>query len=230
MTLPEEVRKLHALVDAVATPDDQMVRIYLIHPTGKPWELGAVCRAGGPPIGVDPDTRPRAAGGGYKQHLLTVDLDAAPAARAAAKLDGVRALALFIDDAASNDAFLEDNTETAVLLLSDADFARGEWTGEAVDDPPAQGFELHPVDVPTRAFEDNDDFYFNEDATGVKELLALHNELMSAERVGGALISFGDNERTDGFLLQFSEFVVDVNLGDAGTMYVFPDGAYWGGH
>ena len=34
----------------------------------------------------------------------------------------------------------------------------------------------------------------------------------------------------DSWLFQLSEDLVEVNLGDAGTMYVFTDRAYWDGH
>ena len=229
MDEPTEVRGLRTLVDAVATADDEMVRVYLMHARDEPWRPGSVNRAGGPPIGVDEQTRPRH-DGRYLQHLLTVDLDRAPDVRAAAKLDGVRALALFIRDALDNDAYEPGNGETAVVLLTDADLARGGWTGEPVDDPPARAYDLYPVDVPDRAFDDNDAFYADADQPAVKKLWELHCALMSADRVGGRLITYSGTERSDGFLLQFSEFLVDVNLGDAGTMYVFPDDAYWSCH
>jgi hypothetical protein len=139
-------------------------------------------------------------------------------------------LALFIREAMENDAYLPGSGETAVMLLTDADLARGEWTGEPVDDPPARAFDLYPVDVPARAFDDDDAFYDDPDDPGVKKRWDLHCALMSADRIGGRLIAFAGDDPADGFLLQFSEFLVDVNLGDAGTMYVFRDDAYWTGH
>jgi hypothetical protein len=110
-------------------PSTLSAAVDLIHPRRTAWQPGSVNRAGGPPIGVDERTRPQD-DGRYFQHLLTVDLDSTPDVRAAAKLDGVRALALFIRDAMENDAYQPGSGETAVVLLTDADLARGEWTGE----------------------------------------------------------------------------------------------------
>lgn len=230
MNGPNDVQRLRTRAATVATPSDDLVRVYLIDARTKPWKPGAVNRAGGPPIGVDEHTRPRH-GDAYMHHLITVDLDETPEARTAAGIpDDVRAAAVFIRDARDNDAFEPGSGETAVRLLTAADLARGEWRGPRVDDPPPHEFDLHPVDVPRRAFDDNDAFYDNEEDPDVKKLWDLHCELMSAERVGGPLITFADDKRSDRFLLQFSESVVDVNLGDAGTMYVFPDDAFWSCH
>jgi hypothetical protein len=231
-TQPKSVRRLERLVEAVARPDDEMVRVQLMRAGKKPWLPGTVRRAGGPPIGVTERTRPKH-DDGYLQHLITVDLAETPELRTVDELAGVRAVAVFIRDAMENDAFEPDSGETAVVLLTDDDIARGEWPGELVDDPPARALRLYPVDVPARAFEDNDDFYADGQTPHIKKLYDLHCELMSADRIGGRPIFFdGDSDRTGtgGFLMQFSEFIVDVNLGDAGTMYVFTDDAYWSGH
>jgi hypothetical protein len=226
---PKEVRKLQQLADTVARPDDEMLRVYIMRSREEPWRPDSVSRAGGPPIGVTEQTRPRYKNG-YMQHLITIDLAETPELRTADGLAGARAVAVFVRDAMENDAFIPESGETAVMLLSDDDVARGGWIGEAVEDPPPRRLELYPVDVPARAFEDNDDFYADEPSPDVKQLWDLHCKLMSASRIGGPVIHFSGSDRTAGFLLQFSEFIVDVNLGDAGTMYAFVDDAYWTGH
>lgn len=53
---------------------------------------------------------------------------------------------------------------------------------------------------------------------------------MSENRIGGPVIHWSGDARTKDFILQFAEEVVDVNLGDAGTMYVYADTAYWSCH
>ena len=226
---PKEVRELQQLAEMVALPDDEMLRVYVMRSRETPSKPNEVSRAGGPPVGVTEQTRPRHEDG-YMQHLITVDLAETPELRTVDRLAGVRAVAVFIRDAMANDAFVPESGETAVVLLADDDVARGVWTGGSVADPPSRTLELYPVDVPDRAFEDNDDFYVDEPTAGIGTLWDLHCKLMSASRIGGPVIHFSGTDRTAGFLLQFSEFIVDVNLGDAGTMYVYVDDAYWSGH
>lgn len=211
-----------------ARPTDALVRVDLIEPLPRAYRPGSVRRAGGAPIGVDERTRPRWRDG-FMAHLLTVDLDDAPQLRAVADLAGVRALALFISDAAGNEAFQAGTGETALVRLSDADLAKGEWTGPAVADPPARAYRLHPLDVPARAFYDVFDPTFDEDAVE-PDLDDLHDLLVSADRIGGPVLHWSGDTYTADFLWQFSEAVVDVNLGDAGTMYVFAATAYWNCH
>jgi hypothetical protein len=228
--VPTEVRRIRRLVGAVARPDDEMVRIHLLHARKKPWRPGSVRRVGGPPIGLTEQTRPHHEGG-YMQHLITVDLADAPELRKVNRLAGVRAVAVFIRDAMDNDAYEPNSGETAVVRLTDGDLVHGEWTGEAVEDPPARSLEIYPVDVPVRAFEDDEAFYVDKPAPDIKKLYDLNCELMSADRIGGRPIYFdGDSHDDTDFLMQFSESIVDVSLGDAGTMYVFVDDAYWSGH
>ena len=45
--------------------------------------------------------------------------------------------------------------------------------------------------------------------------------------VGGAPIWLQSEEHSGFFIMQFSEAFVDINLGDAGEMYVFADTAFW---
>jgi hypothetical protein len=129
-------------------PGDELVRIYLISPQQRPYPPGSLRRAGGPPIGVDHHTRPRYLGT-YMQHLLTIDLNDVPEIRTIGDLAGARALALFIADADTNEAFMIEpftsgTSQTALVPLTDADLTHGEWTGEPVTDPVPRAFDLTP--------------------------------------------------------------------------------------
>ncbi|WP_327003913.1 hypothetical protein OHA72_54170 [Dactylosporangium sp. NBC_01737] len=207
-----------------ARPGDTLVRVDLIEPLPRAYRPGSIRRAGGAPIGVDEHTRPRWRDG-FMAHLITVDLDDVPQLR----VPGVRALALFISNATDNEAFQAGTPETELVRLTDADLAKGEWTGPAVQDPPARAYRLHPLDVPARAFYDVFDPTFDEDAVD-PGLDDLHDLLVSADRIGGPVLHWSGDTYTKDFLWQFSEAVVDVNLGDAGTMYVYAATAYWNCH
>jgi predicted DNA-binding WGR domain protein len=221
---PKDVVELRKLAARARAGDEATVRTYIIKVAkGRP----GVMRAGGPPVGVTEETRPRY-GGAFMHHLVTLDLDGLPELRKQHKgLAKARAVALFISDAMNNDAFDEDTDETAVVVLGAKDIARGEWAGPAVGDPAPSALAAWPVDVPVRVFT------FDRYADGVDDdepMAELHDELMSACRAGGQVIHWSGDEPDDSWLFQFNEDLVEVNLGDAGTMYVFADRAHWDGH
>lgn len=223
---PEEIMDVRALAESARDEGELVTRVYFIVVGEEPWTKGSVNRAGGPPIGVA--KRPEY-DGKPMQHLVTIDLAAMPEVKATHnKLAKARAVALFISDAMENEAFDEDTKETRVLILSDADIAKGEISGDDVNDPEPRGFTLWPVDVPSRVFK-IDRFDDEVEATG-GPICELYDELMSAARVGGDVIAWSGAAAQAGFLFQFAEELIDVNLGDAGTMYVFLDKAYWTGH
>ena len=221
---PKDIVALRKLAARAREGDEAMARTYIIAVAkGKP----GVMRAGGPPIGVTDKTRPKY-DGAFMHHLITLDLDAMPELRKQHKpLARARALALFISDAMDNEAFDDGTEETAVIALGPKDIARGEWTGPAVGDPKPTALAAWPVDVPARVFT------FDRYADGVDDgdpLAELHDKLMSACRAGGGVIHWSGDDPDASWVLQFNEDLVEVNLGDAGTMYVFTDRAYWTGH
>jgi len=178
---------------------------------------------GGAPIGVDERTRPRY-DGAFMAHLLTVDLDEVPEARAISAFAGARAVAVFVSDA--DDVAWDPLTPTtAVVALTEEDLALGEWRGPDVADPAPQAFDLFPVDVPAAVFYDL--FAPGFDVESVDPaLVKLHDELMSANRIGGPVIHWSGHTYTEEFFLQCGEEVVDVNLGDTGMLYVFAGTAF----
>jgi hypothetical protein len=226
--IPRSVVRAAANARACAQPGDELVRVYLIEERRQPYAPGSIRRAGGAPIGVDERTRPRY-NGEFMHHLVTIDLDEVPEVRAICAFAHARAVAVFISHAMDNCAWNHDNQETAVVALTEGDLALGEWNGPEVADPEPRSFDLHPVDVPTRAFYDATGPDFDE--LGIDPALEdLHDELASGNRVGGPAMPWPGDTRSREFIMQFGEEVVDVNLGDAGMMFVFADTAYSRGH
>ncbi|MCW6003473.1 hypothetical protein K1W54_02585 [Micromonospora sp. CPCC 205371] len=230
--LPDDVAEIRALAAAVTSPGDELTRVHLIESRAEPWAAGSVNRAGGPPVGGAEET-PAPLGGNYMQHLLPVGPATAPQLRSTKALADARAVALFISDARDNGAFEENTQETAVVVLTEEDVAKGEWVGPPVGDPAPQAFDLYAVDVPARVFGEPDfDTYDEGDGPlggGYEsaEMEELASRLLSADRLGGAVMHALDSEPGDDFIGQISEFVVDVNLGDAGTMFIFASRAFW---
>ena len=53
---------------------------------------------------------------------------------------------------------------------------------------------------------------------------------LGARALGEPLWLQGDEGGGAGFIMQFDESFVDINLGDMGIMYVFTDGGFWQCH
>lgn len=136
----------------IVRPGEPTHTAYLGRITPRPWRRGQVMRLGGPPIGVDVETRPRHEGR-LMAHLATIDLDLAPALRAKPcfkDIPKLRAFAVFVSDPITKRV-------TKVVALSDSDIeTHGEWEGEAVHDLPRRQLVVRPVQVPERLQSDDE--------------------------------------------------------------------------
>lgn len=137
---------------------------------------------------------------GEREHIITLDLEDVPELKA--NRPNVRALALYAEGPEHG-----DDWEDALLI----EVPMG--TMPAEDGEP---ISVVPLDVPDAVFDpDGDD-------SGLKEIrtlifnrpgYALGEPMFIQEDAGGG----------DGFVMQLAEHVGDLNLGDAGSLYVFED-------
>lgn len=225
---PKNVSRVAALAQACAQPGEELVRIHLIEESERPYAPGSIRRAGGMPIGVDEITRPRYKGA-FMPHVLTIDLDEVPEVRALDGLSHARAIAVFISDVDDHWAWEAGTEQTTVLALTNEDIRLGEWSGPEVRDPAPRAFDLFSVEVPARAFYDP--FAPDLDEEALEPILVkLHKKLMSVNRIGGPVIHWSGDTYTKDFVLQCGEEIVDINMGDAGTLYVFANTAYTHSH
>jgi hypothetical protein len=122
----------------------------------------------------------------------------------------IRAAALFLWNPGENEAFEPETGASKVILLTAEDLARGATTERPENFNP--DWELPAsrlvVQTKTTTFEDASDDHARWPMSWVQS-------------------DEGEDEGRGDFLFQFTEDLIDVNLGDLGTMYVFSNLAWW---
>lgn len=193
----------------------QMETIYTFEAAKKNGKMAGNGRIGGLPLGVKTKKWPT-----YDDepmvHLFTIDLRELPEAKKRwPKHDH---LCFFIWNPDENEAFEPDSGQTAVLFT----------TGDEEHDAP-DGAEIRPKQgYAVKAAEVDPAIYDSEPDTDEWETLM---DLMDHDlRILGRPVWVQDDEDVGGYVGQFSESFVDVNLGDAGTMYLFQKDAFWQCH
>ncbi|MEM7605054.1 MAG: hypothetical protein AAF411_06825 [Myxococcota bacterium] len=169
----------------------------------------AVDRIGGVPIGVSVKRWPVLAHlSEPMQHIITVD---AGHFEDGILPKGTAAVALFMWNPDENEAFEPATAATQVLFLSKDDLSAGE-----IDDRP-EGYDASREVEAAQLV--------------VKEETGPFGELEEhiGRPIGWCQGPEGEDEGGP-FLFQFTESLIDINLGDAGTMYVFRDAAWWQCH
>jgi predicted DNA-binding WGR domain protein len=217
------VTRIQRLAATFAEASD-LVSVYLLSSRDdKPGPLD-VNRIGGHPIGFTKKTWPRS----RKEpmdHVLTLRLSDVPGLREIPGFSEAAALAVFTDD-------VSEPNDTRLVLITEADLATGESTGELPSAGiSARRFDVVAVRVPRAVFplshdEDTDEDDLSDAAERTRQL---HGELGSMQAyVGGGPRWLQDPEQLGGhFVLQFDENFADLNLGGGGVMYVFSEGAAW---
>ncbi len=215
--------------------------VYLLEKTEQMPDEAEINRILGHPIGVS-DSRWPQYQGRKMFHVLTLDLDTTPRLKEKFPSD-TRAIALFISSLIMNEAFEADSDECTLLALTAADLALGvnssgpgirddyethfgEFQADQADDGSVlpSGFVCHELVVPAEIFA-REDLYFERGQND--PLVELSNDLFNHAFAGGAPIWLQGDEFEGEFLFQFDENLVDMNLGDAGVMYVFKETAFW---
>jgi len=206
---PTYGERVAALADAHLGPK---TRLYFLERREGPPEEGELSRVGGPALGIPPKKWP-SKGKRKLTHVFTLDLAAMPELRT--QLGNARALSLFVLDPSLNEASEPDTDWSEVVLLDDEAVARGE-TGESDSEP--RGVDISSADVPTAMFDEQ----------RPPELKELRKLVFQAPcRALGSPMWIQEDEHFGPFALQFDEMFADINLGDSGVMYVFPDTAFW---
>lgn len=220
-SVPEALHKVDELVAQIESfaGGGERTRIYLLKNVDtKPDD--SLNQIGGCPPGITADSWPMYEGEPM-EHLFTLDLDTMPEARGPESK--TRAVAMFISNARSNEAWEPDNEHTALIRLTNEEVANGR-----LDAPPGAATKLGyfvpvPADVPVDVFDEE----LPEDS----ELRELRRGIYGASaRVLGSPIWLQDSEHFGFLLMQFDEGFVDINLGDSGVMYVFSDAQFWQCH
>ncbi len=219
MSIKEIQEKSQAIISA---NHSKVVTAYLLENLEREPRENDINRTCGVPIGVDEENWPKK-DGEKMEHAITVDLDSVPDIKHLFP-EKTKAFALFVSHLDENEAFEPNNSETALVLLNESDIAKGLGKREKSEEDEYESttFIPHKVELPEEVF--GEDIYdLNEDAP----LYQLFESLQEISIVGGKPLWLQDAEYDGEILLQFSAELVDMNLGDAGVMYVFKDTAFW---
>ena len=178
------------------------------------------------PIGVTDARWPRV-GGKKMAHAITLDVSQMPEV-AEVLSPGTVAVALFLSDLWYHEAYEPLSPDAAVLELTAEDLATGENldTPEPVEeDPPlttkATTFTAHRIDLPKGLFERD---FFGESNTDLVD--KLESMVLRFGIAGARPLWIQGEEHDKPVILQFNEFLADMNFGDAGAFYVFQDTAF----
>ncbi len=212
------VDELVADIMAYSGPEDRE-RIYLLKKLEKRQD-DSLNQIGGCPLGITAATWPM-----YEdepmEHLFTLDLDTMPECRGPDSK--TRTVSVFINNAGSNQAWEPANDKTALISLVDDDLAEGR-----LESAPGKEIELEYF-VPMAAEVPVD--IFDEEPPQDPALRELRDAVYGASaRVLGSPLWLQDAEHWGFLLMQFDEGFVDINLGDAGVMYLFSDAQFWQCH
>jgi antitoxin component YwqK of YwqJK toxin-antitoxin module len=202
-----------------ANPSKQTTTIYWLQKNKEETEEAQnYNRIAGPAFGVDAKSIPMY-DEEYMDHILSLDLRSMPLLAASFPED-VKVISLYVANPDVNSAYTVDTNETRILELREEDLKKGVFEAEEYE-PYDAVVTMHIVElkVPTAIFAAD---VTNEDIRGIK------NDLFNAPGyVLGEPIWIQEEVYCDYFIMQFSEGLVDINLGDSGTMYVFKDTAFW---
>ncbi len=173
---------------------------------------------GGMPPGIDAESWP------IKDdepmvHLFTLDLETMPELKNP-KTD-TRSVSFFCYSPSHNEAYEAGNDQTALLKATADQIGAEHEPPEDADVRPQGHFEAIRIEVP------NDVWHSSGGVLG--ELRGAIYSL-GARALGHPLWLQGDEGGGYGYIMQFDESFVDINLGDMGIMYVFSDGGFWQCH
>lgn len=181
-----------------------------------------VSRVGGPGFDLG-ERQPTDDEGQPLTHVWTLATADVPALARA--YPGAAAVALYVLNPEENEAYEVDNGQTALVPLTREDVAGGA-AAPTDQDLQAREVTVTHVEVSSAAFDEYDPGD-PEDSPRNKLRQAIYS---AGGRAGGRPIWLQGDEHDGEFLLQFDESFANINLGDAGVMYIFTDQQFWQCH
>lgn len=222
MSIEEIQHRAQVIIDAGLS--DSVTAYLLENLESEPGDTD-INRCCGTAIGVSLENWPER-DGQKMEHAITLDLSSTPRLKAQFPAN-TAAVAVFVSSLDFNEAFEPGTDETAVLLLTDQDLARGvnAGAGPANDESESSTFVAHEVMLPIEVFAE--DIHERDEDDPVYEL---NEALCEFSMAGGKPIWLQGVDHDGEIILQFDDSLVDMNLGDGGVMYVFRDTAFWQCH
>lgn len=225
MTIKDIKLNAHTIIEVSSS---KVVRAYVLENLHQLPNDNDINRTCGSPIGVNEQIWPMHEGK-KMDHVITLDLDTVPQLKSQFSL-GTRAIALFVSCLLDNEAFTAGNKETVLLELTEEDLKLGVVESTKIFEGGDITFEnstflVHEIDLPAEVF---DDAIYDRDEDD--PIALLYEQLCECGLAAGRALWLQGEEYQGEIILQFDEGLVDMNLGDAGVMYVFKDTAFWQCH
>lgn len=173
---------------------------------------------GGKPPGIDAESWP-VKDDEPMVHLFTLDLETMPELKNP-KTD-TRSVSFFCWSPSYNEAWEAGNDQTALLKATSDQVGTEHEPPEEAELRTQGHFEAIRIEVPSNV-------WFAEGGVLGELRGAIYS--LGARALGEPLWLQGDEGGGYGYVMQFDESFVDVNLGDMGIMYVFSDGGFWQCH
>jgi len=200
---------------------------YVLEPSGNPPSDSDINRTVGAPIGMTDSNWPM-----YKErkmcHAITVDLEQVPILKSS--FPGCRAMSVFVSDYVEHEIWENPKAQVKVLGLTqedvDSGVNRNVRDGEDEIEPESQSFSVRKLIVPSAVFDSDVYEKYDEDHPVVIIRENMTDQSVVAAYVGGKPIWLHNPEGEGELLMQFSDSLVNMNLADAGYLYVFKNAAY----
>lgn len=209
-------------------PDVETITTYLIKKQERMPLDTELNRIAGSPIGITDSDWPRYLGK-KMHHLVTLDLDTAPALKTSFSSD-TKAVSLFLSDIIHHEAWAPDNDHVVVIELTADQLGFGVNSDvplfdEDFREPIAGTFSCHEVELPSAVFS-----YELVETSESMSLRRLQIAIEEYDLAAGYPIWLHDDDSPVPIVMQFCEGFVDINMGDGGMMYWFTDTAYTQSH
>jgi len=223
LSLSEIAELASTLIEA----GEQAVEIYVLEPSGTSPSDDDINRTVGAPIGITDSNWPMYEG--HKMcHAITVDLEQVPNLKSS--FPGCRAMSVFVCDYWEHEIWLKPTGQVKVLGITQQDVDTGvnRNVPESEDDfePESQSFSVRKISIPSAVFDPDIYEKYAEDHPLVAICENMGDQSVVAGFVGGEPMWLQQPEGEGEFLMQFSDGLVEMNLLDAGCLYVYKNTAY----
>ena len=201
-------------------PKAKTTTVYWLEPSKEVPDESNYNRLGGIAVGFDKKSYPT-----FEEepmdHIVTLDLKTMPALAKRIGKEGIRAVSLFIQHSDMLGVGLNPGSgKSAIEFLTEEDLKKGVYKNKAIKPiEELKSFTITEIKVPVSVFTESPRNY---------DIKRIRGQLYGAPAyVLGEAMWIQEPEWWGDFIMQFSNWFAQINLGDNGKMYVFTGAALW---